>query len=118
MLTDGDAQVAVEGLKTTSIASPRGDSGLVTAASRARYGTRNGQRIRPRNWTSDASTPITTPRMTTVASASSRAIPSSTASGANSTAESANTHQIRIRELPPARKRSRTSWLGRRSTSG
>jgi len=112
------AQPAGDDVPDDVLKDTAGGSGGDSLATRARYGTRNGQRIRPRNWTTEARTPTTAPSSTTVPSASPTAIAKSTASAVNSTAERANAHQIKIRALPPARKRSSTSCVGRRRTSG
>jgi hypothetical protein len=103
VLADGYAEVAVERLEddVDRLCSRRTRFGLLGHLGEV------GDQERPpdqaEELTTDASTPKTSPRTTTVGSASSNAIAIRTASAENSTAESANTHQIRIRPVPPAK---------------
>jgi hypothetical protein len=118
MLPNGHTEVAVEGLEgdLDGVAGGRGGRRVTGQAGQMR--TANGQRIRPRNWTTAASSPMAVATASTVGSASARVADTSTTAGASRTALMANPHQSRTRRLPPAAKRSRTWPVGWRRISG
>lgn len=88
------------------------------ADSRARYGTRNGHRIRPRNCTTLATTP-TAPAANRIAGAAPcREAETRIASGVSSAAVIANPHQSSTRAEPPALNFASTSAVGLRRMFG
>jgi hypothetical protein len=118
VLADGHAEVAVEVWKVTSTASRVAGLAARSVATRARCGTANGQRIRPRNCTAAASSPVAVASDSTAGSASARVADTSTTTGASSTALIAKPHHSSTRRLPPAANRSSTWRVGRRRMSG
>ena len=118
MLSDADSEVAVEGLEDDVDRVAPGLARVGLGRGAREVGDEDGQRTSPRNWTTEASTPVVVATASSVASASPMERESSTTSGAKSSAESASNHHRRIRVLPPWRKRVSTSPVGRRRMPG
>jgi hypothetical protein len=86
MLPDGHAEIAVERLEDDIHGVTSGGARLGVGGGACEEGTRNGQRMSPRNCAAAASTPTVVPTASKVPSASLRARERTTTSGAKSTA--------------------------------